>query len=179
MSVERIESRLAELLSTSDLTVGTGVAATGGTATTAAVAVEEVAPREALATRLPVELTHRQLRRVSCVTLRAVLTVGPASGADGRGEALGIAAGLWWRCEDAPVATGTGFPAADLAEGYRVLGVRPVGWTTPDAPEAPPRHRISLEVDALFWPRELPGEAGTEIAQALVRLTDPVEVATP
>ena len=189
MSVARIEQRLASLLSTSSLSVGTGVAQVGGASTTAAVSVAGVTPRPQLATRLPTELLPRTPQRVSSVTVHAVLSVGAATGEAGRADALEAATVLWWRCEDGPVATGAGFPADTLAEGYRVLEVRPVGWLTPEAPEASgapetaPYHRIDLDVDALVWPSTVAPQAGEEISSILIRLggalagAEPVRVA--
>jgi hypothetical protein len=175
VSVARLEQRLATLLSTSTLSVGTGVAQVGGASTAAAVSIAGVMPCPQFATRLPAELLPHTPQRVSAVTVRAVLTVGAAAGQDGRAAALEAATVLWWRCEDGPVATGSGFPAGDLTEGYRVLEVRPVGWTTPEAPEesgepAPaPCHRIALDVDALVWPRTAAPQAGDLIGPILIR----------
>ena len=176
MSVARIEQRLAGLLSTSTLSVGTGVATVGGAAVTAAVSIAAVTPRPQFASRLPIQLLPRTPQRVSSVTVHAVLSVGPATGAGGRADALETATVLWWRCEDDPVASGAGFPADDLTEGYRVLSVRPVGWTTPETPpvsgEPVPAayHRIDLDVDALVWPRTGAPQAGGAIGPILIRL---------
>lgn len=175
MSAARLEQRLAGLLSTATLNVGTGTATVGGAATTAAVSVATVSPRSAFGARLPAELLPRTPQRVSSVTVRAVLTIGAADGPDGRADALEAATVLWWRCEDAPVATGAGFPADDLTEGYRVLEVRPVAWATPDDPSADPTayHRIDLDVDALLWPRTAAPQAGDVIGPILIRLAGP------
>lgn len=174
MSAARLEARLAALLSTPELVVGTGVAAVGGPGTTAAVSIAAVTPRPALSARLPGELLPRTPQRVSAVTVRAVLSVGAGGGADARAEALEAATVLWWRCEDGPIAGGSGFPAVDLTEGYRVLEVRPVGWTAPGAPGADadpaPHHRIDLDIDALVWPRSVSPRAGEPIDAILVRL---------
>jgi hypothetical protein len=136
-----------------------------------------VLPRASFGTRQPAELLPRTPQRVSSVTVRAVLTIGAAAGPDGRSDALEAATALWWRCEDAPVATGSGFPADDLTEGYRVLEVRPVGWTTPEDPSATgptPYHRIDLDVDALLWPRTAAPQAGDIIGPILIRLAGAV-----
>jgi hypothetical protein len=185
VSVDRLEARLAALLSTTGQPVGTGVAEPGAT-TSAAVSVAGVTPREHFATRLPAELLHRSLQRASAVTVRAVLTVAPGSAGGAREAALDAATVLWWRCEETPVAAGDGFPADDLTEGYRVLGVRPVSWTTPEAPDAAPdsappaaHHRIDLDVDALVWPRTAEPQAGPEIGPVLVRLTGSLAGASP
>lgn len=182
MSAARMEQRLATLLSTADLDVGTGVATVGGAVTTAAVSVATVRPFPRFGTRLPAELLPRTPQRVSSVTVRAVLTVGAAAGPDGRSDALEAATVLWWRCEDAPVATGAGFPADDLTEGYRVLEVRPVAWATPEDPAAAapvPYHRIDLDVDALVWPRTAAPQAGEVIGPIVIRLAGPPGGATP
>jgi len=182
VSAARLEQRLADLLSTPELTVAAGVATAGGSATQAAVAVARVAPRAGLATRLPAELLPRTPQRASSVTVRAVLTIGAATGETGRADALEAATVLWWRCEDDRVAGGSGFPRGDLAEGYLVLEVQPVGWTTPDAPDpdgAVPVHRIDLDVAALVWPRTVTPRAGDPIGPILVRLGGPPSVAAP
>ncbi|EIV92713.1 hypothetical protein [Frankia sp. QA3] len=173
MSVARIEQRLATLLSTPALTVGTGVVTVGGHSIAAAVSVSGVTPRPQFATHLPTELLPRTPQRVSSVTVRAVLSVAAAAGGSGRADALEAATVLWWRCEDAPVATGSGFPADDLTEGYRVVEVRPVGWTTPESSAADERqyHRIDLDVDALVWPRTVAPRAGDTIGPVLIRLS--------
>ena len=182
MSAARLEQRLAELLSAPQLTVGAGVATAGGTATQAAVSVAGVAPRPGLATRLPAELRPRTPQRVSSVTVRAVLTVGAAAGATGRADALEAATVLWWRCEDDRVAGGSGFPTGDLTEGYLVLEVQPVGWTTPEASDpddADPVHRIDLDIAALVWPRTVTPQAGDPIGPILVRLGGAPSVTAP
>lgn len=174
MSAARLEERLAGLLSTADLNVGTGVATVGGAATTAAVSVAAVRPFPHFASRLPGELLPRTPQRVSSVTVRVVLTIGAAAGPDGRADALDAATVLWWRCEDTPVANGAGFPADDLTEGYRVIEVRPVAWATPEDPaaaEPTPYHRIDLDVDALVWPRTAAPSAGDVIDEVDVTVT--------
>jgi hypothetical protein len=182
VSAARLEQQLATLLSTTALPVQPGVATVGGAATSAAVSVATVASRPQIGTRLPAELLPRTPQRVSSVTLRAVLTIGAAEGADGRANALEAATVLWWRCEDGPVATGAGFPSDDLGEGYRVLEVRPVGWVTPDAPEpaaASAYHRIDLDVDALIWPRTAAPQAGKVIGPILIRVAGALAGAAP
>lgn len=169
MSADRLEARLAELLSSPEITVGTGVAAVGGATTAAAVAVERVVPTASMASRLPGELRHRELRRVSPVTMRAVVSVAPGSVPDARARALETASLLWWRCEDTSIATGKAFPFDDMTEGYRVLDVRPAGWTAPS--DGSLVHRIELDIDALLWPRALPPVAGREIEHVLLRLS--------
>jgi hypothetical protein len=182
VSAARLEQRLAGLLSTPELTVTAGVATAGGAATQAAVSVARVAPRAGLATRRPAELLPRTPQRVSSITVRAVLTVGAAAGATGRADALEATTVLWWRCEDDRVAGGSGFPAGDLTEGYLVLEVQPVGWTTPEAPDpdgAAPVHRIDLDIAALVWPRSVTPQAGGPIGPILVRLGGPPSLAAP
>ena len=148
----------------------------------AAVAVARVAPRAGLATRLPAELLPRTRSGPAASPVRAVLTIGAATGETGRADALEAATVLWWRCEDDRVAGGSGFPG-DLTEGYLVLegaagrpGRRP---TAPDPDGAVPVHRIDLDVAALVWPRTVTPRAGDPIGPILVRLGGPPSVAAP
>jgi hypothetical protein len=186
MSLTLLQSRLAELLSTAELTVGTGVAQAAGPNPAAAVRVVGVTPRPGLAARLPGELLPRTPQRVSAVTVHAELSVD-AGGAGGPGAALATATELWWRSEDDAIATGSGFPAEDLTAGYRVLQAGPIGWTAPDVPGpdgvTAAVHRIGIDLAALIWPHTVTPQAGGPIGPIGIRLgvgggtREPVRVA--
>jgi hypothetical protein len=173
MSLDRLELRLAQLLSTTEVPVQAG-APGSGTGPRCGLAVERIQPRGALGSRLPELVSPSGSRRVSGVLVHAAATVAAGTGGDARAEALDAATDLWWRCEDDAVAAGF---VPDASEGYRVLAVRPVAWTTPDGPEARAEHRIELEVEAVVWPRELAPAAGEPITHALLRLAPTADAA--
>jgi hypothetical protein len=169
VSLERLEARLAQLLSTPALTVDAGALPGSEADLAAAVAVELVTPRQPLGATLPLELRPRELRRVSFVTTHVAVSVRPGTGAGARASALAAATTLWWQCEDSSIASASAFPR-DPAEGYFVDAVRPVAWRTPDDPDTADAHRLELDVDAAVWPRDVPVTPGDEISHALVRM---------
>ena len=122
MSLDRLELRLAQLLSTTEVPVQAGAPGAGAGAH-CGLAVERIQPRGALGSRLPELVSPSGSRRVSSVLVQVAATVAAGTGRDARAEALDAATALWWRCEDDAVAAGFG---PEPSEGYRALTVRAI-----------------------------------------------------